>query len=432
VTGSQLIDGQIRYRLTQNRAKLEAESYTQDEFIALLSELARATWKAQDHEHTAIDVEEPLASISAGARPTAFLQLCVDFAFILRNETNTLRFRDGWLHGYLAARGLVHFLGGEYSDRGLTRDGAVSLLEKIGSPAIPVMIAALAAQDDAMCLVAALVLREIGPSAVPALTEALLSGNQRVRRWATEALSSKESANAVLPLLLRVVREDDLPLVVAGAVLALGKSQNPEAEPGLISALRHDEPIVRSFIKQALQELDRPSARRALDALAQTAPGMSSYATASRKPHPTDEDERIVHESFPNAPRIFISYAKEDVSYADELRRLLKLADFDPWIDSAGLLGGEAWETRLREVIRTSDFVIALLSEHTAGGYQEKELRVAIDNAPAGRNANVPFVLPCAIGALLRGASGAALPDLNRRQPTRRNLELQRQLEAGA
>src|SRR5262245_21192716 len=42
------------------------------------------------------------------------------------------------------ARGPVHLLSGEYSDRGLTRDNALGALEKIGSPAIPVMIAALA------------------------------------------------------------------------------------------------------------------------------------------------------------------------------------------------------------------------------------------------------------------------------------------------
>ena len=412
MTGSQPVDSQIRYILTQNRAKLEAESYTQDDFIALLSELAAATWKAQDRESAAIDVEAALASMSARARSIAFLQLCVDFGFVVRSDANTLRFPDAWLHGYLAARGLVHLLGGEYSDRGLTRDSAAHLLEKIASPAIPVLIAALASQDDAMCLAAAVVLRGIGPSAVPALTETLLSGNQRVRRWATEALSSKESANVALPVLLRVVREDDRPLVVAGAALALGKSQNPEAVPGLISALRHDDPIVRMFSKQALEEFDSPRARRALDDLARPAPGSPSYATTSREPNPTDDDERIAHESVPNSPRIFISYAKEDVRYADELRRLLKLADFDPWMDSAGLLGGEAWEARLGEVIRTSDFVVALLSECTAGGYQEKELRVAMDNAPAGRNANVPFVLPCAIGGLLRRDTEAALPDL--------------------
>jgi hypothetical protein len=386
--------------------------YTQDGFVDLLSELAAATWKAQDRQTISTDADAAVASVSFGTRSMAFLQLCVDCGFLLRADAGTLRFRDAWLHGYLAARGLVHLLGGEYSDRGLTRDKAALVLEEIGSPAIPVMISALAAKDDAMCLGAALVLKGIGPSAVPALVEAIFSGNQRVRRWATEALSSKEGSNAALPVLLHVVREDDRPLVVAGAIIALGKSQNPEAEPGLISALRHAEPLVRNSGERALAKFDSPRARRALDDLVRPAPGGSSCTTASRKPDPTNEDERIARESASNFPRIFISYAKEDVRYADELRRLLKLADFDPWIDSAGLLGGEAWEARLGEVIRTSDFVVALLSEYTAGGYQEKELRVAMGNVPDGRNANVPFVLPCAIGGLLQGDTAVALPDL--------------------
>jgi hypothetical protein len=411
VTESQPIDSQIRYTLTQNRAKLEAGSYAQDEFVALLSKLAAATWKAQDRETVSIDAEAAVASMSFGARSMAFLQLCVDCGFLVRGDAGTLGFRDPWLHGYLAARGLVHLLGDEYSDRGLTRDNAMLLLEEIGSPAIPVMIAALAAKDYAMCLGAALVLKGIGPSAVPALIEALFSGNQGVRRWATEALSSKENANAALPMLIRVVEEDDRPLVVAGAVRALGESQNPEAEPALASALRHNDPIVQMLSKKALKEFDSPRARRALDDLTRPAPGTASYATTSRELDSTRDDERSVHKSISASPRIFISYAKEDVRCADELRRLLKLADFDPWMDSAGLLAGEAWEARLGEVIRTSDFVVALLSEHTAGGYQEKELRAAWESAPGGRKANVPFVLPCAIGRLLRADAETALPD---------------------
>jgi hypothetical protein len=405
------IDSQIRFTLTQKTTKLEAESYTQEKLITLLSELAAATWKAQDHEPISIDAEAAVASLSLKAKATGFLELCVDCGFLVPHEAGTLRFRDPWLHGYLAARGLVHLLRGEYSDRGLIRDNAVSILEKIGSPAIPVMIGALAEQDDMVGLAAAVVLRGMGLIAVPALVDAMSVGNHRVRRWVTTALSSKENANAALSVLLRVVQEDDRPFVVSGAVLALGASQNPEAEPALISALRNNEPMVRMFSKQALEEFDSPRARRALDDLARPAPGSAFSAGMSREIDPTDDDERSVHASVSNSPRVFISYPKEDVHYADELRRLLKLADFDPWIDSAGLLGGEAWEARLVEVIRTSDFVVALLSEHTAGGYQEKELRVAMEKAPSGRKAGVPFVLPCAIGRLLRGDTEAAIPD---------------------
>lgn len=411
MTASHPIDSQIRYVLTQNTFKLQAESYTQDEFIDLLSEMAAATWKAQDREPVSVHAEAAVGSMSLGARATAFLQLCVDCGFLVRSEAGKLRFRDSWLHGYLAARGLVHLLGGEYSDRGLTRDNVASVLEKIGSPAIPVMVAALAAQDDAMGLGAAVVLRRIGPTAVPALVEAISSGNHRVRRWVTEALSSKENANAALPVLLRVVEEDDRPLVVAGAIGALRRSENPEVEPALIAALRHDDPIVRMFSKQALEEFDSPRARRALDNLARPAPGSAPCAGTLSETHPANENERSARVSVSDSPRIFISYSKEDVYYADEIRRLLRLANFDPWMDSAGLLAGEAWEARLVEAIRTSDFVVALLSEHTAGGYQETELRVAVKNAPSGRKADVPFVLPCAIGRLLRGDTEEAIPN---------------------
>ena len=405
------IDSQIRYILTQNAPKLEAEAYTQNKFITLLSELAAATWKTQDREPVSIDAEAAVASMSLEEGATVFLQLCVDCGFLVRGDADTLRFRDAWLHGYLAARGLVHLLGDEYSDRGLTRDNAASFLEKIASPSIPVMIAAPAAQDDAMGLGASVVLRRIGPTAVPALVEAISFGNHIVRRWVTSALSSKENSNAALPALLRVVEEDDRPLVVAGAVVALGESQNPEAEPALIAALRHADPLVQMLSKGALEKFDSPRTRRALDDSARPAPGSAVYAGTSRKPDPTDEEKRSVRVSVSNSPRIFISYAKEDVRYADELRRLLKLADFDPWMDSAGLLGGEVWETRLVEAIRTSDFVVALLSEHTAGGYQEKELRVAVENAPSGRKADIPFILPCAIGRLLRGDTETAIPN---------------------
>jgi TIR domain-containing protein/HEAT repeat protein/uncharacterized protein DUF1566 len=411
VTASHPIDTQIRYILTQNGSKLKAESYTQDNFIALLSELAAATWKAQDREPVSVDAEAAVASTSLGARATAFLQLCVNCGFLVRGDVGTLQFRDSWLHGYLAACGLVHLLEGEYSDRGLTRDNAAIALAKIGSPAIPVLIAALADPDDAVGLGASFVLRQMGPTAVPALIEAISFGNRRVRRWVTSALSSKENANAALPVLLRVLEDDDQPLVVGGAIVALQESKNPEAEPALIAALRHSHPIVQTLSKQALNEFDSPRARRALDDLARPAPGSGSHASPSRESRPTDEDERGAHVSISNSPRIFISYAKEDVRLADELRRLLKLADFDPWMDSAGLLAGDAWEARLAEVIRTSDFVVALLSEHSAGGYQGTELLVAVKNAPSGRNADVPFVLPCAIGDLLSGDTEEAIPN---------------------
>jgi hypothetical protein len=406
VTASVPIDSRIRHILTQNASELDLQSYTQDQFVRLLAKLAAATWNEQDNVSVSIDPETAVASISLGEKETEFPHLCVDCGLLVQDDAGKLRFCDVWTHGYFAAHALVHLLGDEYSDRGLTRDNAARALEGIGSPAIPVLIAVLAAEDDAMGLGASVVLRHMGATAIPALIEAIAFGNRRVRRWATSALSSKENANAALPMLLQIVENDDGPLVVCQAIVALRESKNPAAEPALIAALRHSHPLVQMLSKQALEEFDSPRARRALDDLVRPAPGSASHPGPSRESRSSEQtrhDERVTDTS---SPRIFISYAKEDVCYADELRRLLKLADFDPWMDSAGLLAGDAWEARLLEIMRTSDFVVALLSEHTAGGYQEEELRVALENAPAGRPANVPFVL----SLLLRGDSEAALP----------------------
>jgi hypothetical protein len=396
VTQSDAAESQIRYVLEQNAARLAAEGYTQDELIELLSELAAPTWTPPDRESASVDAAAE--SLSTGAKE-AFLRLGIACGLLVRSDAGMLRFRDAWLHGYLAARGLVHLLGGEYSDRGLIRDNAVRRLEQIGSPAIPVMIAALAVKDDAVGLGAALVLRDLGPAAVPAVVNALASGNKRVRRWAIEALSSPENANTALQVLLRVLEEDEDPLVLARAADALGKSGNPEAEPGLIAALRDSHSMVRMVARQALERFDTPRARRALDDLERPTPRSDPQARTAAATKAADEPDRRVRVPASDSPRIFISYAKEDVRLADEIRRLLTLADFDPWMDSAGLLAGDAWEARLAEVLRTSDFVIALLSEHTAGGYQETELHIASNSRPGGRNASVPFVLPCPLAA---------------------------------
>src|SRR5262249_49470785 len=160
---------------------------------ALLSQLAATTWKPAADEAGFVKADEAAAALSLGPRTNSFLQLCVDVGFLVR-DGDGLRFRDRWLHGHLAARDLVQLLAGEYSDRGFVRDRAVDALHQIGAPAIPVLIAALAIKDDAVGLGAAVALRSMGAGAIASLVAALESGNRRVRRWATEALSSSENA----------------------------------------------------------------------------------------------------------------------------------------------------------------------------------------------------------------------------------------------
>jgi HEAT repeat protein len=409
VSGAAPVDSYLSYLLQQHSSRLKDESCSEHEFLALVSQLAAATWKPSAEAAGLVTADAAAAALSPGPRADSVLRLCADVGFLVRGDGDTLRFRDRWLHGHLAARHLVQLLAGEHSDRGLVRDRAVDAMHQIGAPAIPVLVAALAIRDDAVGLGAAVALRRMGASAVASLVPALESGNRRVRRWVTEALSSKENANAALPALLRVLEEDDQPLVVAGAVNALAESQNPDAEPGLIAAVHHADPLVRMFVKSALQKFDSPRARRALDELARPRPDSSPPTAAPRARTSVPEPApRTVRASGWGRPRIFISYAKENQREADEMRRLLTLADFEPWIDSSGLLAGDAWEPRLRDALRTSDFVVALLSEQTADGYQATELRIAAENAPTGRQLDVPYVLPCVIGEL----AGRQLEDM--------------------
>src|SRR5580704_14469909 len=48
---------------------------------------------------------------------------------------------------------------------------------------------------------------------------------------------------------------------------------------------------------------------------------------------------------------IFISYAKEDRTYAEKLCRALKLAGFDAWLDIEKLLPGQKWRTEIVQAI---------------------------------------------------------------------------------
>src|SRR6185436_1401061 len=63
--------------------------------------------------------------------------------------------------------------------------------------------------------------------------------------------------------------------------------------------------------------------------------------------------------------KIFVSYAREDLSFASRLFDDLKAAGFDPWIDTECLLPGQRWEVGIERAIRSSHYFIALLSTHS-------------------------------------------------------------------
>ena len=64
--------------------------------------------------------------------------------------------------------------------------------------------------------------------------------------------------------------------------------------------------------------------------------------------------------------KIFISYSRDDIEFADQLDATLRLAGYTTTIDRHGIMGGEDWERRLEELIRDSDSVVFVLSPSSA------------------------------------------------------------------
>jgi len=82
-------------------------------------------------------------------------------------------------------------------------------------------------------------------------------------------------------------------------------------------------------------------------------------------------------------PRIFIAYAAEDLSHAEELFRALSARGFSAWLDRRKLLPGQNWPRSIEEAIASSDFFVACFSRHSVrkrGGFQA-EVRFALDCA---------------------------------------------------
>jgi hypothetical protein len=82
-------------------------------------------------------------------------------------------------------------------------------------------------------------------------------------------------------------------------------------------------------------------------------------------------------------PRIFIAYAVEDASLADQVYADFDACGFAPWLDRRKLLPGQNWPRRIEEAIANSDFFVACFSRNSVnkrGGFQA-EIRYALDCA---------------------------------------------------
>ncbi len=136
--------------------------------------------------------------------------------------------------------------------------------------AVPVLVAILKdpANSDFVRTRAAEALGQIGPSAVPALGEALTHADAGVRWRAVRALREiGPDAQAASPALAELLKDPES-FVRKLAAEALGKigPQAGAAVPALVEALRDQDALVRQHVAEALGKIG-PDARSAVPAL---------------------------------------------------------------------------------------------------------------------------------------------------------------------
>lgn len=96
--------------------------------------------------------------------------------------------------------------------------------------------------------------------------------------------------------------------------------------------------------------------------------------------------------------KVFISYAKEDKSFAEKLYSDLRQAGVKPWLDSLDLVPGQPWEKAIRKAISDSSFFLAVLSSRSVKkrGFVQKEVRYALEVAEECNEDEI-FIIPVRI-----------------------------------
>ena len=113
----------------------------------------------------------------------------------------------------------------------------------------------------------------------------------------------------------------------------------------------------------------------------------------------------------PARPTVFLSYASEDRRAAQLIRDALPAFGMEVWYDESELIGGDAWDQKIRRQIRECDYFMPVISAHTEArheGYFRREWRLAVERTLDMADDHV-FLLPVVIDATAE--AGARVPD---------------------
>lgn len=110
-------------------------------------------------------------------------------------------------------------------------------------------------------------------------------------------------------------------------------------------------------------------------------------------------------------PTVFLSYASEDRPAAQRIRDALPGFGLEVWYDESDLVGGDAWDQKIRRQIRECDYFMPVISAHTEArheGYFRREWRLAVERTLDMADDHV-FLLPVVIDGTTE--AGARVPD---------------------
>ncbi len=108
---------------------------------------------------------------------------------------------------------------------------------------------------------------------------------------------------------------------------------------------------------------------------------------------------------------VFLSYASQDVAAALRICAALRAAGVEVWFDQDALVGGDAWDGKIRGQINSCALFIPIISANTQArgeGYFRLEWKLAEDRSYLMAK-GIPFIVPVTVDATTE--RGALVPD---------------------
>jgi TolB-like protein/Tfp pilus assembly protein PilF len=112
---------------------------------------------------------------------------------------------------------------------------------------------------------------------------------------------------------------------------------------------------------------------------------------------------------------VFLSYAREDSVAAKRIADALRGFGVEVWFDQTELRGGDAWDAKIRNQVKTCALFVPIISSTTQSrgeGYFRREWKLAVERTHDMAE-HIPFILPVVIDATTEAA--AFVPDQFRR-----------------